>query len=134
MLKFFLQGFFVLTLVFGGVAGGSYLYLGSFEGKPARNQNIFDDLSQRPLVIAHRGGAGIAPENTIEALASAEGGFDFRQAEGTKQVAEDAINCDAAKNEERQCDDFQSRRPIDVISANRPILILDEPQKMECWF
>ena len=28
-------------------------------------------------------------------------------------------------------DDFQSRRPIDVIRANRPILILDEPQKME---
>lgn len=28
-------------------------------------------------------------------------------------------------------DDFQSRRPIDVISANRPILILDEPQRME---
>lgn len=27
-------------------------------------------------------------------------------------------------------DDFQSRRPIDVICANRPILILDEPQKM----
>ena len=30
-----------------------------------------------------------------------------------------------------ELDDFQSRRPIDVISANRPILILDEPQKME---
>ncbi len=28
-------------------------------------------------------------------------------------------------------DEFQSRRPIDVISANNPILILDEPQKME---
>ena len=28
-------------------------------------------------------------------------------------------------------DDFASRRPIDVISSNRPILILDEPQKME---
>lgn len=28
-------------------------------------------------------------------------------------------------------DDFQSRKPIDVIGANRPILILDEPQKME---
>ena len=28
-------------------------------------------------------------------------------------------------------DDFQSRKPIDIISANRPILILDEPQKME---
>ena len=27
-------------------------------------------------------------------------------------------------------DDFQSRRPIDVIAKNRPILILDEPQKM----
>ncbi len=30
-----------------------------------------------------------------------------------------------------ELDDFQTRRPIDVISANRPILILDEPQKME---
>lgn len=27
-------------------------------------------------------------------------------------------------------DEFGSRRPIDVISANRPIIILDEPQKM----
>ena len=27
-------------------------------------------------------------------------------------------------------DDFASRRPIDVIKANRPIIILDEPQKM----
>ena len=30
-----------------------------------------------------------------------------------------------------ELDDFQSRRPIDVIKANKPILILDEPQKME---
>lgn len=30
-----------------------------------------------------------------------------------------------------ELDDFQSRRPIDVISSNRPVLILDEPQKME---
>ena len=30
-----------------------------------------------------------------------------------------------------ELDNFQSRRPIDVIKANRPILILDEPQKME---
>lgn len=28
-------------------------------------------------------------------------------------------------------DEFQSRRPIDVLSKNRPILILDEPQKMQ---
>lgn len=27
-------------------------------------------------------------------------------------------------------DEFQSRRPIDVISANRPIVIIDEPQKI----
>jgi type III restriction enzyme len=30
-----------------------------------------------------------------------------------------------------ELDDFQSRRPIDVISANRPVMFLDEPQKME---
>ncbi len=30
-----------------------------------------------------------------------------------------------------ELDDFQSRKPIDVISSNRPILVLDEPQKME---
>lgn len=30
-----------------------------------------------------------------------------------------------------ELDDFQSRKPIDVIAKNRPILILDEPQKME---
>ena len=30
-----------------------------------------------------------------------------------------------------ELDDFQSRKPIGVIASNRPILILDEPQKME---
>jgi len=29
-----------------------------------------------------------------------------------------------------ELDDFQSRRPIDVISANRPIVVIDEPQKI----
>ncbi|MFN8027107.1 MAG: DEAD/DEAH box helicase family protein [Acidimicrobiia bacterium] len=29
-----------------------------------------------------------------------------------------------------ELDDFQSRRPIDVISANRPVVIIDEPQKI----
>ncbi len=28
-------------------------------------------------------------------------------------------------------DEFGSRRPIDVIAANRPVIIMDEPQKME---
>jgi type III restriction enzyme len=40
----------------------------------------------------------------------------------------------ATSNENRRIydvlDDFQSRRPIDVISANRPIVIIDEPQKI----
>ena len=30
-----------------------------------------------------------------------------------------------------ELDEFGSRRPIDLMAANRPILILDEPQKME---
>jgi type III restriction enzyme len=30
-----------------------------------------------------------------------------------------------------ELDNFQSRKPIDVIASNRPIVILDEPQKME---
>ena len=30
-----------------------------------------------------------------------------------------------------ELDDFQSRRPIDVIAGNHPIMILDEPQKLE---
>ena len=30
-----------------------------------------------------------------------------------------------------ELDEFQSRKPIDVIKRNRPILIMDEPQKME---
>lgn len=29
-----------------------------------------------------------------------------------------------------ELDDFQSRRPIDVIAANRPVVIIDEPQKI----
>ena len=31
----------------------------------------------------------------------------------------------------REMDSFNSRRPMDVIKANKPILILDEPQKLE---
>lgn len=41
-----------------------------------------------------------------------------------------AKGADARKIYEK-LDSFQSRRPIDVIKANHPILILDEPQKME---
>lgn len=36
-----------------------------------------------------------------------------------------------ARRIDQELDNFQSRRPIDVIKNNHPILILDEPQKME---
>jgi type III restriction enzyme len=44
-----------------------------------------------------------------------------------------AFNARGADNRKiyEELDDFQSRKPIDVIASNRPILILDEPQKME---
>ena len=44
-----------------------------------------------------------------------------------------AFNARGAHNRRiyEELDDFQSRRPVDVIASNRPILILDEPQKME---
>ncbi len=44
-----------------------------------------------------------------------------------------AFNSKSAENRRiyEQLDSFQSRKPIDVIASNRPILILDEPQKME---
>ncbi|MCD8208397.1 MAG: DEAD/DEAH box helicase family protein, partial [Bacteroidales bacterium] len=42
---------------------------------------------------------------------------------------EDAKN-EAARIIFNPQDSFQSRRPIDVIAANRPIVILDEPQKL----
>ena len=40
-----------------------------------------------------------------------------------------ARGADARRIYER-LDEFQSRRPIDVIAKNRPVLIMDEPQKM----
>lgn len=44
-------------------------------------------------------------------------------------MKEDAKSKEARRIYEK-LDDFGTRRPIDVIKANRPILILDEPQKM----
>lgn len=37
---------------------------------------------------------------------------------------------DEARRIFRELDDFGSRRPIDVISANRPFVIIDEPQRL----
>ncbi len=38
---------------------------------------------------------------------------------------------EAARRIYRKLEDFKSRRPIDVIAATRPILIIDEPQSVE---
>lgn len=42
----------------------------------------------------------------------------------------EGANNEVARKIYTKLDDFGSRRPIDVIARNRPILILDEPQKM----
>lgn len=41
-----------------------------------------------------------------------------------------AARSEAARRIFLELDDFQSRKPIDVIQRNHPIMILDEPQKM----
>lgn len=49
-----------------------------------------------------------------------------------KKPKEDSKNKNkAARKIFSELDDFGSRRPIDVIKANNPILIVDEPQKIE---
>jgi glycerophosphoryl diester phosphodiesterase len=58
---------FPAFLVLSGLAG-LYLYVSAFEGHRAEKFEIFASQDSRPLVIAHRGGAGIAPENTLEAF------------------------------------------------------------------
>ncbi len=60
------------------IFSGAYVYIASSEGKPAELYDIFARKASRPLVIAHRGGAGIAPENTIFAFKrSADLGTDI---------------------------------------------------------
>lgn len=61
----------------------------------------------------------------VNVQAFASKGADARRIYGTPRVNA------KGQTEMVGLDDFQSRKPIDVISANRPILILDEPQKME---
>lgn len=63
-LKWF--SFFALLFVLGLV--GLYAYIATSRGKRAEEFSVFAKKVSRPLVIAHRGGAGIAPENTLEAF------------------------------------------------------------------
>lgn len=55
----------------------------------------------------------------------------FNSSFDSEKNVEDKKGDKAARIIYTKRDDFQSRRPIDVIAANRPIVIMDEPQKME---
>ncbi len=100
--------------------------------------------------IAIREGVSVALEDTAEHFAESYGKkirffvYNSKDLPPLENFSTDAginvmvINIQAfnavGKDNRRiyeELDDFQSRRPIDVISSNRPILILDEPQKME---
>ncbi|MGI8542236.1 MAG: glycerophosphodiester phosphodiesterase [Aridibacter sp.] len=45
-----------------------YVYLATLNGKPAEEYKVFTKEINKPLVMAHRGGRGIAPENTLAAF------------------------------------------------------------------
>ncbi|HBZ94214.1 MAG TPA: glycerophosphodiester phosphodiesterase [Pseudomonas sp.] len=47
---------------------GAVVLLLALTSKPASTPAVLDDLGQHPLVIAHRGGAGLWPENTLFAF------------------------------------------------------------------
>ena len=60
----------LLVFVLGGacVSGLIYASLAWSEGAPAPERAFFRQAPRRPLVIAHRGGAGLWPENTLHAF------------------------------------------------------------------
>ena len=61
--------FFLLAVVV--VMGAIYGSLAWSVGEPASTHVFFTRNEARPLVIAHRGGAGLAPENTLRAFENA---------------------------------------------------------------
>jgi glycerophosphoryl diester phosphodiesterase len=63
--------FRVFGYFFGVIAigfGGLYGYLSLQIGVPASDREFFKTQTARPLVVAHRGGAGQFPENTLYAF------------------------------------------------------------------
>ncbi|NJM54345.1 MAG: glycerophosphodiester phosphodiesterase, partial [Blastocatellia bacterium] len=68
MFGFLLKSFAIIFLFVSVTLSGIYVYLFNQTGKPAETHPFFAHTSKRPLVIAHRGGAGIFPENTLYAF------------------------------------------------------------------
>ena len=68
MVKKLIKGvlFFLLGIIVS--IGTIYGYLAWSEGIPAADRVFFQQKKVRPLVIAHRGGAGLYPENTLFAF------------------------------------------------------------------
>ena len=60
----------ILVLLLGivGIMSAIYGSLAGSEGVPAADHPVFQQNNSRPLVIAHRGGAGVSPENTLFAF------------------------------------------------------------------
>ena len=57
-----------VLLVFIVLAGALYIFLAWSKGERAADHPYFKRDARRPLVIAHRGGAGLWPENTLYAF------------------------------------------------------------------
>ena len=72
------------ALMLGGIImiGALYGRFAESTGEPVSERNSIEQRTHRPLVIAHRGGAGLWPENTI---------FSFEQA---RRSGVDAIEID----------------------------------------
>ena len=70
MFGWLIKIFGVFLLSIAVILGGIYGYLSIQTGKPAIERPFFNQTVARPLVIAHRGGAGLFPENTLYAFQS----------------------------------------------------------------
>ncbi len=69
MISILIRLFAGFLLIISTGVGAVYTYLGWSEGVPAPDRGFFAIAkSPRPLVIAHRGGAGLFPENTLYAF------------------------------------------------------------------
>lgn len=92
-------------------------------------EHFLQDYGKRPRFFTYDSRA----PHKLESFSS-DGGINVMvinvQAFAARRGNDLPIGKDARRIYE-ELDEFQSRRPIDVIKANHPILILDEPQKME---
>ncbi len=99
-----------------------------YYGKKARHFIYDSDNLTQIDDFAKDGGIHVMIINT-QAFAKS---FDEAKAkkEAEKELKDGKKSKDKSLRIYTKRDDFNSRRPIDVIAANNPIIILDEPQKM----